>query len=107
MCDNVVICAGCVLLVHVPRDVRPGHALRHDDPHQLVPAGHQRRPQHLRRQPRGHVGEGKAVAQYKYYFQCNYSNVVTVQIVSSWLAGAIYLWTMIAPAVLQDRDFGY
>ena len=71
MCDYVVICAGCVLLVHVPRDVRPGHALRHDDPHQLVPAGHQRRPQHLRRQPRGHVGQGNAVAQYRYYFQCN------------------------------------
>ena len=103
MCD---LWAGCLLLVHVPRDVRPGHALRHDDPHQLVPAGHQRRPQHLRRQPRGHVGQGNAVAHQKYYLQCNYSNV-TVQIVSSWLAGAIYLWTMIAPAVLQDRDFGY
>ena len=30
-----------------------------------------------------------------------------VKIISSWLAGGIYLWTMIAPAVLQDRDFGY
>jgi len=30
-----------------------------------------------------------------------------VKIISSWLAAAIYLWTMIAPAVLQDRDFGY
>jgi len=30
-----------------------------------------------------------------------------VKIVSSWLAGLIYLWTMIAPAVLVDRDFGY
>jgi len=28
-----------------------------------------------------------------------------VKIVSSWLAGIIYLWTMIAPAVLKDRDF--
>ena len=30
-----------------------------------------------------------------------------VKIISSWLAAAIYLWTMIAPAVLSDRDFGY
>jgi len=28
-----------------------------------------------------------------------------VKIVSSWLAGTIYLWTMVAPAVLKDRDF--
>ena len=28
-----------------------------------------------------------------------------VKIVSSWLAGIIYFWTMIAPAVLKDRDF--
>lgn len=30
-----------------------------------------------------------------------------VKIISSWLAAAIYLWTMIAPAILVDRDFGY
>jgi len=30
-----------------------------------------------------------------------------VKIVSSWLAGAIYLWSLVAPALLQDREFGY
>jgi len=35
------------------------------------------------------------------------SAAMWVKIISSWLAGAIYLWTLIAPAVLQDRDFGY
>eukprot|EP00092_Neocalanus_flemingeri_P013899 GFUD01014994.1.p1 GENE.GFUD01014994.1~~GFUD01014994.1.p1 ORF type:complete len:483 (-),score=142.22 GFUD01014994.1:484-1932(-) len=35
------------------------------------------------------------------------SAAMWVKIVSSWLAGAIYLWTLIAPAVLQDREFGY
>jgi serine incorporator 1/3 len=28
-----------------------------------------------------------------------------VKIVSSWLCIALYIWTCIAPAVLQDRDF--
>merc|ERR1711970_837182 len=27
--------------------------------------------------------------------------------ITSWLAAAIYLWSMIAPAILVDRDFGY
>jgi len=35
------------------------------------------------------------------------SAAMWVKIISSWLAGAIYLWTLIAPAVLSDRDFGY
>jgi len=35
------------------------------------------------------------------------SAAMWVKITSSWLAGAIYLWTLIAPAVLSDRDFGY
>ena len=30
-----------------------------------------------------------------------------VKIISSWLAGLLYIWTLIAPTVLQDRDFGY
>jgi len=30
-----------------------------------------------------------------------------VKIISSWLCAAIYLWTMIAPLILVDRDFGY
>jgi len=30
-----------------------------------------------------------------------------VKIVSSWLCAALYGWTMIAPVVLADRDFGY
>ena len=32
---------------------------------------------------------------------------VWVKIVSSWLCGGLYLWTLVAPIVLQDRDFGY
>merc|ERR1719150_2610608 len=32
---------------------------------------------------------------------------VWVKIVSSWLCGALYLWTLVAPMILQDRDFGY
>lgn len=32
---------------------------------------------------------------------------VWVKIVSSWLCGVLYLWTIVAPAVLVDRDFGY
>jgi len=35
------------------------------------------------------------------------SAAVWVKIVSSWLCGALYLWTLIAPMILQDRDFGY
>jgi len=35
------------------------------------------------------------------------SAAMWVKIISSWLAGLIYLWTLIAPAVLQDREFGY
>lgn len=35
------------------------------------------------------------------------SAAVWVKIVSSWLCGALYLWTLIAPCVLTDRDFGY
>jgi hypothetical protein len=30
-----------------------------------------------------------------------------VKIVSSWLCAAIYMWTMIAPMILSDREFGY
>jgi len=37
----------------------------------------------------------------------NNSAAMWVKIISSWLAAAIYLWSMIAPAVLVDRDFGY
>jgi len=32
---------------------------------------------------------------------------VWVKIVSSWLCGGLYLWTLVAPMILQDRDFGY
>merc|ERR1719206_1400075 len=37
----------------------------------------------------------------------NNSAAMWVKIISSWLAAAIYLWSMIAPSVLVDRDFGY
>jgi len=37
----------------------------------------------------------------------NNSAAMWVKIISSWLAAAIYMWSMIAPAVLQDRDFDY
>jgi len=33
------------------------------------------------------------------------SAAMWVKVTSSWLAGTLYLWTMIAPCVLQDRDF--
>ena len=32
---------------------------------------------------------------------------VWVKIVSAWLCTAIYLWTLAAPILLPDRDFGY
>jgi len=35
------------------------------------------------------------------------SGAMWVKIVSSWMAGAIYLWSLLAPMLLQDRDFGY
>lgn len=35
------------------------------------------------------------------------SAAVWVKIVSSWLCGGLYLWTLIAPMILTDRDFGY
>jgi len=35
------------------------------------------------------------------------SAAMWVKVISSWLAAAIYLWTLIAPAVLSDREFGY
>jgi len=37
----------------------------------------------------------------------NNSAAMWVKMTSSWLACGIYLWSMVAPAVLQDRDFGY
>ena len=30
---------------------------------------------------------------------------VWVKIVSSWLCAGLYVWTLVAPAVLTDRDF--
>jgi hypothetical protein len=30
-----------------------------------------------------------------------------VKIVSSWICYAIYTWTLAAPAIFPDRDFGY
>jgi len=35
------------------------------------------------------------------------SAAMWVKIISSWLAAAIYLWTLVAPAILVDREFGY
>jgi len=32
---------------------------------------------------------------------------VWVKIVSAWLSVGLYVWTLVAPAVLSDRDFGY
>lgn len=39
-------------------------------------------------------------------FDANHA-AVWVKIISSWLCAALYLWTMIAPCILSDRDFGY
>ena len=52
-----MVFAGCLLLVAVSHDVRPGHALCDDDPDQLVSAGHLGQHRDLRRQPRRHVGQ--------------------------------------------------
>jgi len=35
------------------------------------------------------------------------SAAMWVKIISSWLCAAIYIWTLIAPCILTDRDFGY
>lgn len=35
------------------------------------------------------------------------SAAVWVKIISSWLCAGLYIWTLIAPIVLSDRDFGY
>jgi len=35
------------------------------------------------------------------------SAAVWVKIVSSWLCVGLYVWSLIAPAVLEDRDFGF
>jgi len=32
---------------------------------------------------------------------------VWIKIVTSWICAGIYAWTVVAPAVLPDRDFGY
>jgi len=32
---------------------------------------------------------------------------VWVKIVSSWLAILLYMWTLLAPILFPDRDFGY
>ena len=32
-------------------------------------------------------------------------SAVWVKIISSWLCFGLYMWTLIAPMVLQDRDF--
>jgi len=32
-------------------------------------------------------------------------SAVWVKIISSWLCCAIYVWTLIAPVVLPERDF--
>lgn len=35
------------------------------------------------------------------------SAAMWVKIISSWLCGGLYLWTLVAPTLLSDRDFGY
>lgn len=35
------------------------------------------------------------------------SAAMWVKIISSWLCAALYTWTLVAPAILSDRDFGY
>lgn len=35
------------------------------------------------------------------------SAAVWVKIVTSWLCVGIYVWSLVAPAVLSDREFGY
>jgi len=35
------------------------------------------------------------------------SGAMWTKIVSCWLCAGLYTWTMVAPAILSDRDFGY
>lgn len=35
------------------------------------------------------------------------SAAMWVKITSSWMCAALYIWTLVAPIVLQDREFGY
>jgi len=32
---------------------------------------------------------------------------VWVKIISSWITFALFLWTMVAPIILRNRDFGF
>merc|ERR1711862_472941 len=34
-------------------------------------------------------------------------SAVWVKIISSWMCFTIYMWTLVAPMVLQDRDFSF
>lgn len=35
------------------------------------------------------------------------SSAMWVKIVSSWICAGLYLWTLVAPAILTEREFGY
>ena len=52
--------------------------------------------------PHGSMGEGTDITS----FSAN-KPAMWVKIVSSWICAVIYGWTMMAPVVLADRDFGY
>ena len=34
-------------------------------------------------------------------------SAVWVKIISSWLCFGLYMWTLVAPMVLTDRDFSF
>lgn len=52
--------------------------------------------------PHGDGGDGTNITS----FSAN-KPAMWVKMVSSWLCAILYGWTMLAPVVLADRDFGY
>ena len=92
-------------MVPVPPHVCYRYALRHDDPHQLVRVSLEVNENDPNSSSRVltllfHCSPNSSLETFQ-----SSNAAVWVKIVSSWLCGIIYLWTMVAPALLPDRDF--
>ena len=99
-------------LLLLPLQPFSGLPLHHDDPHQLVQVSISSRLSWLTPSYR------QTVLQHWFFSDSwlirpnsDYESMQTsmpavwVKICSSWLGLAIYLWTLVAPLVLPDRDF--